>query len=160
MQKSKVITIVGVALIAAAILFVLGSVFLPRMASKREMRRRLFAATDDTVRYIAFVDPLYTDPQSPFGGGRTVALEGETLAAVREALQTLGGQCAFRESRKETDSALDRHILVKTADGDFVQIFLTEDGFYYLKKGKVYLFTPKDPAAFAALLSALQGASS
>ena len=154
-QKQKTAVIAGCIVLAAAIIAVACAFTLPRVSAKREMKRQLAAATAETAQYVAFVDPKYADPKAPLGGGRTVALQGDDLAAVREALSALSGRFSYRGSEREESSALDRHLLVKTADGDFVQIFFTDESFYYLKKDRIYLFKPKDAAAFSALLDAL-----
>ena len=157
MQKQKTAVIAGCIILAAAILAVAFAAVAPRISAKREMKRQFAAAACDTAQYIAFVDPLYADPKAPFGGGRTVALQGEDLAAVREALSALSARFSYRKSKREESSALDRHLLVLTADGEYVQIFFNDESFYYLKEGRIYLFKPKDAAAFAALLALLNG---
>ena len=149
---------VGIAILLLAVAFVLGIVFIPRLAARSDMKELVLQAAATDAQYVILVDPTYKHPGILAGEGREIALEGETLAQTRQALVTLANDFAYEKKESAASGAFGMHLLVKTADGAIVKISFAEETFYTELKGSTYYFTAKDAQHYKALYNALLAA--
>ena len=157
-MKKRKTTLVGIALVALAVLIILASVFLPRLGAKRDMKERLEAAASPTVQYVAVLDPHHQNQGLLAGNGKEVLLQGEALQNVQRLLLQLSAQMRFSKTTKEMAAGIDLRITVKGADGSTTLLYFEKDRFYFIEGERVHYFTPKDTQAYEALLQALYAA--
>ena len=149
---------VGTGAIMLAVLTVLGVIFLPRLAAKSDMREILALAAAPDTQYVRLVDPNFKHEGILAGEGREAALTGEVLESVRAALSALAEDFSYKEKGSALAGAFGLHLLIKTAEGEILKLYLNETDFYAELKGRVYLFTPDDAQSYAALYTTLQAA--
>ena len=148
---------VGVGAILLAVLTVLGIVFLPRMAAKSDMEDLLILAAADDTQYIMLIDPTFEHEGFLAGEGREVRLEGALLESTRAALSAFAGDFSYEKKVSALGGSLGLHLLVKSAEGEIVKIYLAKDSFYAVLKGNAYHFSAE---GYTALYNALQAAFS
>ena len=149
---------IGVGALALAVLIVLGVIFLPRLAAKSDMREVLLLAADKQAQYVRLVDPTFKHEGILGGEGRETVLTGEILDSTRAALSSLAEDFSYKGKDNALAGAFALHLLIKTADGEIVKLYLNESSFYAELGGSVCFFPPDDAHAFAALYGALQAA--
>ena len=140
-----------------AVLTVLGIVFLPRLAAKSDMEELLSLVAAPDAQYVMLVDPTFKHEGFMAGEGREVILEDELLESTRAAFAEFAEDFSYEKKVSAAGGSLALHLLVKTAGGEIVKIYLAEDTFYAVLKGSAYHFSAD---AYTAFYSALQGAFS
>ncbi len=148
---------VGVGAILLAVLTVLGVIFLPRMAAKSDMEELLALAAAPDAQYVMLVDPTFKHEGLMAGEGREVLLTGALLESTRTALAAFANDFSYEKKASALGGSLGLHLLVKTAEGEAVKIYLTEASFYAVLKGSAYHFSAD---GYAALYNELQAALS
>ena len=149
---------VGIGMILLAVLIILGSIFLPRLAAKSDMKEILVKVAASDARYVMLIDPAYRHEGILAGEGREVALTGDTLAQVREGLNALSADFSVDSKQSEESGAFGLHLLVKTATEEIVKIYFTENTFYAILKGNAYHFRADDEEAYSAFYNMLLAA--
>ncbi len=149
---------VGFGIILLAVLLVLGVIFLPRMAAKSDMKELLLRASAADAEYVMLIDPAYEHAGILAGYGREVALSGEVLEQTQKALETLAEDFSYGKKEPAGTGAFGMHLLIKTAAGEIVKIYVAKDAFYTELKGSAYYFTADDMQAYNAFYSALLAA--
>ena len=148
---------VGIGALLLAVLTVLGVVFLPRMAAKSDAEELLLLAAAPGAQYVMLVDPTFEHEGLMAGEGREIRLEGALLESTRAALADFAEDFSYEKKVSAAGGSLALHLLVKSAEGKIVKLYLTADTFYAVLKGSAYHFTAD---GYAALYGALQGAFS
>lgn len=147
---------VGIAVVVLAVLIVLGVVFLPRLSATSDMEELLLSAAAEDAQYVMLVDPTFVHEGILAGEGREVRLTGEDLAQVRRVLSALASDISYESKESAEGSAFCLHLLVKSADGEIVKVYFTENGLYAVLKGSTYRFSVGDVQAYAEFYNALQ----
>ena len=153
-MKKWGVTLVGISLILVAVLIILGCVLVPRAQAKAKLREALDAFANEGALYVLYTDPHYKNEGLIAPDGRDLLLEGELLAAVREALAALGEDARYTGSKHDAIVGTDKRLLVKGAAGESVQLFFTAEQLYLTVEEQTYFFA----ADTAALLALLDGA--
>ena len=148
---------VGVGAILLAVLTILGIVFLPRMAAKSDAEDLLLIAAAPGEEYMMLVDPTFEHEGFMAGEGREVRLEGALLESTRASLAAFAEDFSYEKKSSAPGGSLGVHLLVKSAEGEIVKIYLTEASFYFVLKGSAYHFSAE---GYTALYNALQAAFS
>jgi len=148
---------VGISAILLAILSVLGVVFLPRLAAKSDMEELLERAAAPSAQCVMLVDPTFRHEGFLAGEGREVVLTGALLEQTHAALAAFAEDFSYEKKQSAPAGALGMHLLIKTAEGEIVKIYLAENFFYAILKGSAYHFSAD---GYAALYSALLAAFS
>ena len=151
---------VGTGAILLAVLTVLGVIFLPRLAAKSDMKELLLLAAAPEAQYVRLVDPAFKHEGILAGEGRELELTGELLDSTRAALSALAEDFSYKGKGSALAGAFGLHLLIKTAEGEILKLYLNETDFYAELKGGICLFTPDDTQSYAALYSTLQAAFS
>ncbi len=145
---------VGVAILLLAILTVLGVVFLPRLAAKSDMRDILERAAAPDAQYVMLIDPTFKHEGFMAGEGREMALTGTLLENTRESLAAIAEELSFEKKEGAISGALGLQLLVKTAEGEILKIYLGEATFYAELKGAAYHFSADGYALLYQMLLA------
>lgn len=143
---------VGVGAILLSVLTVLGVIFLPRMAAKSDMEEILTIASAPDAQYMLLIDPAFEYEGILAGEGREVLLEGALLDGTRASLTAFAGNFSYEKKVSALGGSFDLHLLVKSADGEIVKIYLCENTFYAVLKGNAYHFGADGYAAFYVAL--------
>ena len=149
---------VGVGAIALAVLTVLGVIFLPRLVAKSNMKEILLLAADPESQYVRLSAPTFKHEGLLAGEGRDLVLTGELLDSTRAALSSLAKDFSYKGKDNALAGVFGLHLLVKTAKGDILKLYLNEADFYAELNGVMYFFTPGDAQGYAVLYRALQAA--
>ena len=146
---------IGVAVVVLAVLIVLGVVFLPRLSATSDMEELLLSAAAEDAQYVMLVDPTFVHEGVLAGRGREVRLEGEVLAQVRRTLSALASDISYERKESAEGSAFCMHLLVKSAEGEVVKVYFTENDLYAVLKGSTYRFSVGDVQAYAEFYATL-----
>lgn len=151
---------VGVGAILLSVLTVLGVILLPRMAAKSDMKELLLLAAAPDAEYVRLVDPAFEHEGLLAGAGREVALTGALLADTRAALGGIAEDFSYEGKEDAYAGALGLHLLIKSAEGEIVKIYFSQNEFYAVLKGSAYHFSADDAQGYADFYAKLQAAFS
>lgn len=151
---------VGTGMILLSVLIVLGVIFLPRMAAKSDVKDLLEMAAAPDAPYMVLVDPAYEHEGILAGEGREVRLDGALAESTRTALGAIAEGFSYEKKGSAFAGAVQPHLLVKTAEGTIVRIYLAPNEFWTELKGSAYYFTADDVQAYASFYNALMAAFS
>ena len=147
--------LIGSCIILIAALIIVLAVFAPRWSRKSEMRERMELLLAPDPQVVVLSDPLY-DTEDPLHDGREAVLDAQRTAALFEKLRAvLDDGYRYKESEKIPGGAWDLSVVVRTAEGQSVQIFFRAEDFYYTKGAVAYRFTPKDADKYADFLQSV-----
>lgn len=145
-------------MVLLAVLLILISIFAPRVAAIRGLRARVRALEEGEPEYAVINDPTRENGDILGGRGCEVQLSRGDSVAVCSYIAKIADDCALVQSKRDALSAWDTHVIVKTASGEIVQIYVTEESFYYSNNGKICEFCAKDTELYAAFYAFIQGA--
>ena len=157
MSNNKAVT-VGCALIALAVLAVLGCVLVPIWSARGDVKDILRAACSDDPQYVLVSDPLFETGDPTGNDGKEVKLDADAQSQLRSLLETLAAGYSYREQQRMPLGAWDLSLSVKTAAGDMARLYFTDAYFYYTDGERSVRFAADDSEAYAALLTLLQEA--
>ena len=148
---------VGTGILLLSVLTVLGVVFLPRLAAKSDMEDLLRLAAAPDAQYVMLIDPTFEHEGILAGEGREVRLEGALLSDTHAAMAEIADDFSYEKKVSALGGSLGMHLLIKTAEGKIVKIYLSESSFYAVLKGNAYYFSADGYAAlYTALTAALE----
>ena len=145
-------TLIGIGIILLAVAIILLVIFVPRFARKGEMRDRLSLLFAPDPQALVLSDPLY-DTADPLNDGREVILQPQEREAFLASLTAvLEGGYRYKESAKMPGGAWDLSVVLRSAEGESVQIFFGKECFYYTQSSAAHYFEPRDAAAYAKFI--------
>ena len=142
---------IGIGALLLAAFLIVSLVFIPRIVQKSEMEALLALSVAPDPMTVVIGDPLL-DLGDPLGNkGKECLLSGESANRVQNLLRALS-ESGYRLSHEEKkpSGAWDLQVRVKAANGETARLWLTEDGFYYMKDTLAVCFTAKDQEAYTA----------
>ena len=157
-KKPKIsgVTVVGISIVAFAVLLLLLFFFIPRWRENRVLSESTDLMLTAELDYMAVADPLHKAEGVFTDRGVEVVLEDDEVTAVRAALQAVvDGGFRNRENKTLENGAWDLNLTVRTAEDQRTTLYFTETEIYFYANTTAYYFAPKDTAAFEALCALL-----
>lgn len=157
-SSNKTVIIVGCCIIAVALAFVLGVIFIPPLIQEGDMEDFLESLAAENTQSATLIDPLPDGGNVLTGSAVQIELKDEELETVRNGLHALAesGVDVVGEIRQRNFN--DLLLRVRDADGKLLQLHLSSGKVYYYPDGNVegLAFVPEDAAAYADFYSCLE----
>ena len=140
-KSNLIVTLIGVAVILAALSFVLSAIFAPRTAAKKALRdcREALAGTE-AFSYVSVYNPLdHSGPLLPTEMEARLT-EADVIDALRERL--LGYMDGAKYGGVKEAESGNWDIRVRFAGEERIDVYLTEEHFYLSQNGRKFIFIP------------------
>lgn len=156
-KENRTVILVGVGILLLAALIVVLAVLVPRIRYKSEMNARIERMLRPEPVYITLSDPLFDTGDLLGRDGKEIAIEGQAREELVTRLRGLyGSGVSYAGRERAVAGAWDLRLLVRAADGETAQIWVSETRIYYVVDSMAVYFTAKDGAAHAALYTSLR----
>ncbi len=149
-QSNLIVTLIGVGVILVALTFVLSAVFAPRMEATKTLRSYRDTLTEtETFSYVAVFDPLdHSGPLLPTDAEIRLTDSGE-IGALRDRLLTFTDGARYGGAAEAIDGNWDVRVRF-AADGATLDLYLSEEHFYFSSNGRQYTFRPVNEEGYTA----------
>ena len=157
-MKQQKHVIIGCVVLALAALLILIVIFAPRFAAIKGLKDRMATIAEGEPEYVVINDPVRENGDILGSRGQEVRLSRGDAVALCSYIVEITDHCSLTRSTRTALDTWDTLVIVKSASGETVQIYVTKDSFYYANNGRICEFRANDAEYYSVFYAFVQAA--